>query len=85
MVGIFYYYLADLARRKSFSETRRYMKALITIEGTKSRKVRPICNWVGQSQDCPTRVVYHVHVQTVSVTGSSAPLYTAQEADGHYG
>ena len=42
MVGIFYYYLADLARRKSFSETRRYMKALITIEGTKSRKVHYI-------------------------------------------
>ena len=42
MVGIFYYYLADLARRKSFSETRRYIKALITIEGTKSRKVHHI-------------------------------------------
>ena len=39
MEGIFYHYLADLARRKSFSETRRYMKALIKIEGTKSQKV----------------------------------------------
>ena len=63
MVGIFYYYLADLARRKSFSETRRYIKALITIESTKSRKVKVWCEILGQKSDYEyVEAGFHVHV-----------------------
>lgn len=38
LVGIFYNYLADLAQRKTFSETRRYIRSLITIEEQKEKK-----------------------------------------------
>lgn len=39
MVGIFYNYLADLAQRKTFSQTRRYLISLTTIEEQKIKKV----------------------------------------------
>lgn len=39
MVGIFYNYLADLAQRKTFSQTRRYLVSLTTIEEQKIKKV----------------------------------------------
>ncbi len=41
MVGIFYNYLADLAQRKTFSQTRRYLISLTTIEEQKIKKVIP--------------------------------------------
>jgi hypothetical protein len=39
MVGVFYNYLADLAQRKTFSQTRRYLISLTTIEEQKIKKV----------------------------------------------
>lgn len=39
MVGIFYNHLADLAQRKTFSQTRRYLVSLTTIEEQKIKKV----------------------------------------------
>lgn len=40
MVGVFYNYLADLAQRKTFSQTRRYLISLTTIEEQKIKKVQ---------------------------------------------
>lgn len=42
MVGVFYNYLADLAQRKTFSQTRRYLISLTTIEEQKIKKVNNI-------------------------------------------
>ena len=39
IVGVFYNYLEDLAQRKSFSETRRYIRSLLTIEDERRQKV----------------------------------------------
>lgn len=39
MIGIFYNYLADLAQRKTFSQTRRYLISLTTIEEQQNKKV----------------------------------------------
>ena len=38
LVGVFYNYISDTARRKSFSETRRFIRSLIAI-GLENRKV----------------------------------------------
>ena len=47
MVGIFYNYLADLAQRKTFSQTRRYLISLTTIEEQKIKKVESCVNFDG--------------------------------------
>ncbi len=39
MMGVFYNYLVDLAQRKAFSETRRYIRSLISIDEQKKKKV----------------------------------------------
>lgn len=48
MVGIFYNYLADLAQRKTFSQTRSYLISLTTIEEQKIKKVccKGVCTMV---------------------------------------
>lgn len=38
LVGVCYNYISDTARRKSFSETRRFIRSLIAI-GLENRKV----------------------------------------------
>ena len=39
LIGIYYNYLADLAQRKTFSGTRRYIRSLVSIEEQKRKKV----------------------------------------------
>ena len=39
-MGVLYNYLADLAQRRSFSETQRYIRSVAQIETQKGKKVR---------------------------------------------
>jgi len=39
LIGIYYNYLAELAQRKTFSGTRRYIRSLVSIEEQKRKKV----------------------------------------------
>ncbi len=41
LLGVSYNYLKELAQRKTFSETRRYISALIKIDEQKVKKVSP--------------------------------------------
>ena len=40
LMGVLYNYLADLAQRRSFSETQRYIRSVAQIETQKGKKVR---------------------------------------------
>ena len=41
IAGVLYYYLAELAQRKTFSETRSYISSLVNIDEQRRKQVRP--------------------------------------------